>query len=76
MMRGGGNLRLAMLIGFITCSLVLAVYYFHVNKQGDVILADGVMDGLENVITKDNGEFFTCLYIRQRIDCKNVFELL
>ena len=33
MIRGGGNLRLAVLIGFII-SLVLAVYYFHVLKQG------------------------------------------
>jgi len=60
MIRGGGNLRFAVLIGFFVFSLLLAVYYFHAHKQGILISADGVMDGLENIITKDNGEFFTC----------------
>jgi len=63
MMREGGNLRLAVLIGSI-CSLVLAVYYFHVLKQGNLISADSVKDGLENIRAKGNGEFFSCLPIR------------
>ena len=71
MIRVGGNLRFAVLIGFFISSLLLAVYYFHAHKQGILISEEGVMNGSENIITKDNGEFFTCLPIRQGIDCKN-----
>ena len=44
-------------IGFIITSLLLAVHYFFITKQGNLISTHRVMDLLKNIITKDDGEF-------------------
>ena len=51
------KVRPAVLLGFIL-SLVLAIHYFLIPKQGHLIniSADRVMDALENIVTKNNGE--------------------
>jgi len=51
------NLLSTLFIGFIITLLLLAVHYFFINKQGNLISTHRVMDLLKNIITKDDGEF-------------------
>jgi len=52
------NLNSVLLVGVIT-SLVLALHYVLVSKQGKLISTPRVVDALENIVPTENGKLLS-----------------